>query len=200
MQSLQNFETLFPGLADARAGEHEFRGRYVCAEPLLNPVPRTFAARRNPRKTASSRERRACQNVQQSLKNATGTDFENADAVPEITKNWCPGASRGRPGASRGRFGTSVQGRPGVPLGQVSRGAPTPGTLPVATHPAVGVGVAPLRLGRDAFGTCQPCSSWQTLKYQHFQVAWEACPVAPKRPLQPETQKAVIGFRVTNTQ
>ena len=124
MQSLQNFETLFLGLADARAGEHEFRGRYVCAESLLNPVPRMFAARRNPQKTVLSRERRACQNAQQSLKNATGTDFENAGAAPEITKNWCPGASRGRPGASRGRAGTGVLGASRVPLGQVSRGAP----------------------------------------------------------------------------
>ena len=115
MQSLQNFETLFLGLADARAGEHEFRGRYVCAESLLNPVPRGFSACRNPQKTGLSRERRACQNVQQSLKNTTGTDFENAGAVPEITKNWCPGgASRGVSGARWDRCpgGWGTPGRP----------------------------------------------------------------------------------------
>ena len=114
MQSLRNFETLFLGPADTRAAEHEFRGRYVWAESLLNPVPRMFAARRNPQKTVLSRERRACQNAQQSLKNATGTDFENAGAAPEITKNWCPGASRGVPG----------RGVPGVPWDRCPAGVP----------------------------------------------------------------------------
>ena len=145
MQSLQNFETLFLGLADARAGEHEFRGRYVCAESLLNPVPRMFAARRNPQKTVLSRERRACQNAQQSEKNATGTDFENAGAAPEITKNWCPGASgtvprRGRPGALRGRLSRR---RSGVVLGHV------PGA-PVTPLDAAG---RPRDAARDAPGT-----------------------------------------------
>ena len=97
MKSLQKSKTLFLGLAEARAGEHEYRGGYVSAEPLLNPVPTTSAASRNPRKTASSRERRAYQNVQQSPKHATGMDFENAGAVPEMTENRCPGVPAGAP-------------------------------------------------------------------------------------------------------
>ena len=121
MQSLRNFETLFLGLADTRAGEHEFRGRYVWAESLLNPVPRMFAARRNPQKTVLSRERRACQNAQQSLKNATGTDFENAAPRPKSLKIGVPGRPGTVPGRPGGALGQVSRGRPGVPLRQVSR-------------------------------------------------------------------------------
>ena len=41
MKSLQNCEIVSPAVAGARAGAHEFRGRYVSAEPLLNLIPRT---------------------------------------------------------------------------------------------------------------------------------------------------------------
>ena len=145
----ENLETLFRGLADARAGKHEFRGRHVSAEPLLNPVPTTSAASTNPRKTAWSRERRAYQNVQQSPKNATGTDFENAGAVPEMTKNRCPGAcrgSRGAPGQVSRDAGTPPGRAPGTPPGRPG----TPRTVRTPTPQT------PSRSG----GPCRPGGFW----------------------------------------
>ena len=83
---------------------------------------------------------RSCQNAQQSLKNPTGADFENAGAVPKSLKNGVPGCPGGVPARPGGALGQVSRGRPGVPLGQVSGSAPVtprdapgrPGTPPDA--------------------------------------------------------------------
>ena len=166
----ENLETLFRGLADARAGEHEFRGRHVSAEPLLNPVPTTSAASTNPRKTAWSRERRAYQNVQQSPNNATGTDFENAGAVPEMTKNRCPALGQ----VSRGRAGVPL-GRRGGTRGRPPRDAPgTPPQTP-PRRPQTPPGTSPKRVrGRPETPKRPPEQMAQALglSFTNVKVVW----------------------------
>ena len=112
----------------------------------MSLVPRTLAASRNPQKTASSRERRACQNVQQSLKKPNGRGFRERRRGTEMAEKRCPGRPGGVPwGRPGGVPGCPWDRCPGAPPGRpvTPRDAPDtrtppgrPRTPPCRTPPA----------------------------------------------------------------